>query len=83
MTEEKPIGKITHYFPKVQAAIVKLNSPLKIGDKIKLKKDEEEFEQEVKSMQVDHTDITKAKKGDEVGIKVDKKVKENWEVYKA
>jgi len=82
MAEEKPIGKITHYFPKVEAAILKLTAPLKIGDKIKLKHGEEEFEQEVKSMQVDHTDIKSAKKGDEVGIKVDQKVKENWGVYK-
>jgi putative protease len=83
MPKEKPIGEVTHYFPKVEAAIVKLKAPLKIGDKIKLKRGEEEFEQEVKSMQVDHTDIKSGKKGDEVGLKVDQKVKEGWEVYKA
>lgn len=82
MPEEKLIGKVTHYFPHVEAAVVKLNGDLKIGDKIKLVRGEEEFEQEVKSMQANHTDIKSAKKGDEIGLKVDKKVKEGWEVYK-
>jgi len=41
-----------------------------------------EFEQAVQSMQIDHKDIKEAKKGQEVGLKVDQKVKEGWEVYK-
>lgn len=80
--EEKLIGEVTHYFPKVEAAIVKLKGSLKIGDRIKLKRQDEEFEQDVKSMQVDHQDIQEGKKGQEIGIKVDKRVKEGWEVYK-
>lgn len=82
MPEEKPIGIVTHYFSKVGVAVVKLSAPLKVGDKIKLKKGEEEFEQEVQSMQVDHKNLQEAKKGEEIGLKVDQKVKEGWEVYK-
>jgi len=81
-TKEKLIGKITHYFPKVGAAIVKLEGSLQIGDKIKVRKGDIEFEQEVQSMQIDHKDIKEAKKNQEVGVKVDQKVKEGWEVYK-
>ena len=81
-TEEKLIGRVTHYFPKVEVAIVKLEDSIKIGDKIKLKRKEEESEQEVKSMQVEHKDISEGKKGEEIGLKVDQKVKEGWEVYK-
>lgn len=80
--EEKFIGKVTHYFPKVGAAIVKLEDNLRIGDKIKLKREEKEFEQEVTSMQIEHKDIKEAKKGQEIGLKVEQKVKEGWEVYK-
>ncbi|PIU42769.1 MAG: hypothetical protein CO034_02540 [Parcubacteria group bacterium CG_4_9_14_0_2_um_filter_35_11] len=80
--KEKLIGKVTHYFPKVGAAIVKLEDNLQIGEKIKIKKGEMEFEQAVQSMQIDHKDIKEAKKGQEVGLKVDQKVKEGWEVYK-
>lgn len=82
MTKEKPIGKIIHYFPHVKVAVVKLKSNIKVGDNIKLKKGEDEFEQKVKSMQVDHENIKSAKKGKEIGLKVNKKVKEGWEVYK-
>jgi len=82
MAEEKLIGKVTHYFPKVSAAIVELEDSLKVGDKIKLKHKEDEFEQEVTSMQIDHKAIDMANKGDMVGIKVERKVKEGWEVYK-
>jgi putative protease len=83
MATEKPIGKVVHYFPHVEVAVVKLNTTLKKGDKIKLKRGDDEFEQTVKSMQIDHKDIKVAKKGKEIGLKVDKKVKEGWEVYKA
>jgi len=40
------------------------------------------FEQEVNSMQVEHEQVQKAKKGDEVGLKVEGKVKEGDEVYR-
>ncbi len=83
MSEEKPIGIVTHYFSKVGVAVVKLSAPLKIGDKIKLKRGDEEFEQIVQSMQVDHKNLEEAKKGEEIGLKVDHKVKEGWEIYKA
>lgn len=82
MPEEKFIGVVTHYFSKIGVVIVKLSAPLKVGDKVKIKRKEEEFEQEVQSMQVDHQNLQEAKKGDEVGLKVDQKVKEGWELYK-
>ena len=82
MPEEKIIGKVTHYFPKVGVAVVKLEGNLKIGDQIKLKRGEEEFEQSVKSMQIEHENLEVAKKGEEIGLKVDQKVKEGWKVHR-
>lgn len=79
---EKRVGKVIHYYPKVEAVVINLEIPLKIGDKIKLKKGEEEFEQEVSSIQIEHKSIKRAKKGETVGLKVDQPVKEGWEVYK-
>lgn len=80
--KEKLIGRVTHYFPKVEAAIIKLEDNLQIGDRVKFKRDDQEFEQNVESMQIDHKDIQKAVKGQEIGVKVDQKLKEGWEVYK-
>ena len=77
------IGTVTHFFPKISVCVVKLEKPLKKGEKIKFKHKEEEFEQEVKSMQVEHKELEEAKAGMEIGMKVDKPVREGFEVYKA
>jgi len=82
-TEGKKIGEITHYFDNIQVAIVKLAAPLKKGDKVKIKGNTTDLEEEVASMQVEHADIDEAKEGDEVGIKVSQKVREGDEVFKA
>jgi len=80
--EGKLVGEVTHFFPHVSAAVVKLKSPLKIGDKIKIVGGKEgEFEQEVTSMQIDRQPIEKGKTGDEVGLEVIKKVHEGNKVY--
>ncbi|MCD4759396.1 hypothetical protein K8R33_00730 [archaeon] len=81
--EKKPIGKITHYFDKIGVAVLKLDKAMKTGDKILIGDGDEAFEQVVKSMQVDHEQIEKAKKGQEIGMKLNQKAKQNWNVYKA
>jgi len=82
--KEKPIGKVAHYFDNIQVAVIDLDSGLKIGDMIRIAGGEEtDFEQEIESMQVDHKEIKKAKKGSSVGTKVKEKVREGYKVYKA
>lgn len=77
------VGKVTHYFDKLSVAIVELSSALGVGDKLKFVRGGEElFEQTVDSMQVEHTKIESAKKGQSVGLKVNQEVKEGAEVYK-
>ena len=77
------VGKATHYYDKIQVAIVELDSDLAVGDKIKfVRGGEDMFEQEVGSIQVEHNQIESAKKGDVVGLKANQEVKEGAEVYK-
>lgn len=77
------IGKVTHYYDKIGVAIVELDSDLGNGDRIKfLRGGETLFDQEVKSMQIEHQKVEFAKKGDVIGLKVDQPVKEGSEVYK-
>lgn len=80
--EGKLIGKIIHYFDKIQVAVVELSDALKIGDTIRIVGGDVDFEQVVESMQVDHKEIDKAKKGDEVGMKVSEAVRDGYRVYK-
>lgn len=82
-SKEKIIGKITHYFSNIEVAVINLNLPLKVGEKIRIAGGKEtDFDQKVKSMQVDHKPVKIAKKGNSVGIKVDEKVHEGYKVYK-
>ncbi len=76
------IGKVTHYFDKIGVAVVKLSKPLSVGDKIKIIGHNKEFTQTVTSIQTEHEPLKKAKAKSEVGMKVDKPVSENNEVYK-
>jgi putative protease len=81
--KEKLIGEVTHFFDKISVAALKLKAPLKSGDTIVFRNSakEELFEQKVGSIQIEHESVKKAKKGDEIGIKVDQKVHENNEAY--
>jgi len=80
---EKLIGKISHYFGNIGVAVLEVTKgTLSVGDKIKVAGGENEFEQVVDSMQVDKEPVEKVKKGQSVGLKVDEKVREGYEVYK-
>lgn len=79
---KKPLGKITHFFDKISVAVIALDAGLKTGDKIKIGKNDDFFEQEVKSMQIEHEKIEKAKKGQEIGMKVKQAVRKGDLVFK-
>jgi putative protease len=77
------IGKVTHYYDKIGVAIVELDAQLSVGDKIKfVRGGEDMFEQPVESIQVEHEKKKTAQKGEVVGLKVEKEVKEGAEVFK-
>lgn len=80
---EKAIGKVTHYFGNVGVAVLNLTGKLKVGDDIHLLGHGADFTQKVESMQVDHQPIQAAKKGDDIGLKVDDKVKPGTGVFLA
>ena len=80
--EGKLIGKVIHYFDKIGVAVIALTDSLKAGETIRIVGGEVDFEQAVESMEVDHKKIDKAKKGDEVGMKVSEKVRDGYRVFK-
>ncbi|MCD6096792.1 hypothetical protein J7J60_00405 [bacterium] len=81
---EKEIGKITHYFSKINVAVVELSDNLRKGETIHIVggKGARDFTQKVTSMQIEHESIDEAKKGEAIGLKVDEPVKEGDKVYK-
>ncbi len=82
MSKEKLVGKITHYFKKIQVAIIELTANLKMGDEIHIKGHVSDFTQIVDSMQIEHKNVKKAGKGDAIGLKVSELVREGDKVYK-
>jgi len=68
----KPIvvARVTHFFDKIQVAILKVQTPMKVGDMIRFQGLKTDFAQRIDSMQIDHQQILVAKKNDEIGLKV-------------
>ncbi len=83
LEEWKLIGKVTHYFDKAGVAVLELSSILKQGETIRIVGGiDTDFEQVVKSMEIEHEKIETAKKGDIIGLKAKEKVREGYKVYK-
>ena len=75
------IGKVSHYFQKMGVATIRLNSTVKVGEKIIiLGKTTGIINSVIERMEIDHKPVEKAVKGQEIGIKLPF-VRENDEVY--
>ena len=79
---EKPIGKVTHFFPKIRVAVVALSDDLKQGEEIRITGAHTDFRQKVASMQIEHQPLASAMRGQEIGLKVDRDVKVGDRVLK-
>lgn len=77
-----PIGKVIHYYDKIEVAIIDLQKgKLKVGDEIKFKHGEEEFTQKIDSLQVEHKSVEEVKPKDQFGLKVSQAVKPGTLVF--
>ncbi|MGD9014789.1 MAG: hypothetical protein PVI33_02035 [Candidatus Omnitrophota bacterium] len=81
--KENIVGIVTHYFPRVKAAAIKLKAPLALWDNLRIKGHTTDFTQTVSSLQINNQPITKAKRGQEIGLLVSSRVRRNDLVYKA
>ncbi|MFC1570764.1 hypothetical protein ACFL4E_03165 [Candidatus Omnitrophota bacterium] len=82
-SEEVLIGEVIHYFSKVKAAVIEVKKgKVEVGDGIRIKGHTTDFNEKIGSMQVDHEPVESAKKGEEVAIKVKKKVRRGDKVFK-
>lgn len=79
---EKEIGKVSDFFAHPVVAGIELTAALKVGDKIHIKGHTTDLEIDVDSMQIDNAQVTGAKTGDSIGIKVPDRVRMGDTVYK-
>lgn len=86
MSEEErelvEVGRVSHYFTRINVAVVELKAPLAVGDRILIKGSTTDLEQVVESMQIEHKDVQRAEAGQSIGLKVNDRVRENDTVYK-
>ncbi len=79
---EIEIGKISDFFARPVVAGIEMSGSIKVGDKIHIKGHTTDMEFTVDSMQINNVNVTEAKAGDSVGIKVEDRVRRGDTVYK-
>ena len=78
---EKEVGKVSDFFAHPVVAGIDMNGSVKVGDKIHIKGHTTDIEMDVASMQINNQNVSEAKKGDSVGIKVPERVRPGDTVY--
>jgi len=79
---EAKIGHVTHYFNKINVAVLSIREELKIGDMIHILGHTTDFTQKVTSLQIEHKNVNSVKPGDDFAIKVIEPVREHDVVYR-
>ena len=79
---EEIIGKVSDFYAHPVVAGIELTAVLKNGDKIRIRGHITDLEMTVDSMQIDNAQVTEARPGDSIGVKVADKVRGGDLVYK-
>jgi hypothetical protein len=80
---EEEIGRITHYFSKINVGVIELTKgKLQVGNTIHIKGHTTDFYQKVQSMQVEHSSVDAIQPGESAGMKVESPVREHDLVFK-
>lgn len=81
---KRKIGEVFHYYPKPQVAAIRITEDaLRVGDDIRIEGHTTDLAQRVESMEIDREAVESAKAGQEVGIRVESRVRAGDVVYRA
>jgi len=83
MEELRKVGKVTHFFSRINVAVIEVTDTISVGDRIFIKGPTTDIEQTVESMEIEHQKVQRAEAGQSIGMKVNGRVRENDTVYKA
>jgi putative protease len=76
------VGLITHYYPHVDAGIVRIErGEIKVGDTLHVRGHTTDFYQRVDRMELDRQPVQSARAGQEVGIHMSQRVRDHDEVF--
>ena len=79
---EIEVGRVSVFFVRPVVAGVELSAPLRVGDRIHIKGHTTDLNEKVDSIQIEHEQVSSAKKGESIGITVPDHVREHDVVYK-
>ena len=79
---EVEVGVVSDFFAHPVVAGIELTAGLKVGDTIHISGHTTDMELTVDSMQINNVNVTEAKTGDAIGIKVNDRVRRGDKVYK-
>lgn len=82
MEELREVGTVSHFFTKINVAIIEVKDTISVGDQILIKGPTTDLEQTVNSMEIEHNKVQHAEAGQSIGMKVNDRVRENDVVYK-
>lgn len=78
-----PIGTITRYYNKIKVGVIDISATISVGDCISYETaDGENYEQIIESMEINRQPVFAAKKGDDIGLKLQKNPMVGCKVYK-
>lgn len=81
---ERKVGKVTHYYNKLGVAAIELDSgEIMPGDHLHIVGHTTDADVIVETLELDHTQIREAHEGQNIGVKVNERVREHDEVYKS
>jgi translation elongation factor EF-1alpha len=79
---EEAVGNVSDFFARPVVAGIEMLGTLKLGDKIHIAGHTTDIEMVIDSMQINNVNVTEAKPGDSVGVKVPDRVRRGDTVYK-
>jgi putative protease len=83
MTDEVKVGRVDHYFGKIQVAGIELtDGDLSVGDTVHIRGHTSDFTQRITSMQIDRVDVPRAEKGQLIGILVSEHARVGDKVFR-
>jgi len=78
----KQIGTVTHFYNRICVAVIDLTDDIRVGDSVHFLGRYTDFRQQVISIQIEHEQVEGAGKGQEIALKVDKRVRKGDKVFK-
>ena len=76
------IGRVTHYYDKLNVAVLALTEAIRLGDTVHILGHSTDFRQEVTSLQVERQPVSEARPGQDVALKVAQRVHPHDAVFK-